>query len=64
MIDVKFFREREVFLVDVFENIILEEFYEIVLKKLVLMYGKDVLEGVVMDMGFDGIFEIEGEIYF
>ena len=63
MTDAKFLREREVLLADVFENIIPEELYETSLKKLVSMYGKDVLEGVAMDMGFDGTPEIEGEIH-
>lgn len=63
MTDAKFLREREVLLADVFENIIPEELYETALKKLVSVYGKDVLEGIAMDMGFDGTPEIEGEIY-
>ena len=59
MTDAKFLREREVLLADVFENIIPEELYETALKKLVSMYGKDVLEGVAMDIAP----EIEGEIH-
>lgn len=60
MTDDKFLKEREILIADFFENIIPEEHYETALKKLISLYGKDVLEGIAMDMGFDGAPEIEG----
>lgn len=49
-------------LVDFFESIVFEEYYLIVLKKLIEIYGNDVMEGIVLDIGFDIVFEIEGLI--
>lgn len=62
MIEEKFVKEREMLLVDFFESIVFEEYYLIVLKKLIEIYGNDVMEGIVLDIGFDIVFEIEGLI--
>lgn len=62
MMDVKLSKEREMFLVDFFENIVFEKYYVVVVIKLVEIYGNDVLKGVELDVGFDDIFGIVGLI--
>ena len=60
MTEVKFVREREMLLADFFETIVPEEHYSTALKKLIEIYGNDVMEGIALDIGFDTAPEIEG----
>ena len=60
MTEEKFVREREMLLADFFENIVPEEHYSTALKKLVEIYGSDVMQGIALDIGFDTTLEIAG----
>lgn len=60
MTEEKFVREREMLLADFFENIVPEEHYSTALKKLVEIYGSDVMQGIALDIGFDTALEIAG----
>lgn len=60
MINVKMFKEKEMFLVDFFENIVFEKYYVVMFKKLFDIYGSNVLKGVDLGFGFDDILEIVG----
>lgn len=60
MSDMKLLREREMLLADFFENIVPEKYYATTLIKLIEIYGRDVLKGVDLDVGFDGSPQIEG----
>ena len=60
MTEGKFVKEREMLLADFFESIVPEEHYPTALKKLIEIYGNDVMEGIALDIGFDTAPEIEG----
>lgn len=60
MTEEKFVREREMLLADFFESIVPEEHYPTALKKLIEIYGSDVMEGIALDIGFDTTPEIAG----
>lgn len=60
MTEKKFVREREMLLADFFESIVPEEHYPTALKKLIEIYGSDVMEGIALDIGFDTTPEIAG----
>ena len=61
MSDEKMHKEREMLLADFFENIVPEKYYATTLTKLFEIYGRGVMKGVAMDMGFaDELPEIAG----
>ncbi|XP_078376896.1 uncharacterized protein LOC144660177 [Oculina patagonica] len=60
MTDEKFLKEREVLMSDIFESIVPEEHYPSAIKKLEEIYGKEVMEGIAMDVGYGEHPEIAG----
>ena len=62
MVNETFVKEREMLLADFFENVVAEVHYVTALRKLLKIYGDDVLKGIDLDVGFDsGALEIEGK---
>ena len=60
MSDMKLLREREMLLAEFFENIVPETYYAKALNKLIEIYGRDVMKGVDLEVGFDGSPQIAG----
>ena len=60
MTDEKFYKEKEMVLADFFENIVPENYYGTTMTRLIQIYGRHVLKGVDLDVGFDDTPEIAG----
>ena len=60
MTNAKMLKEKEMLLADFFENTVPEKYYAATLKKLLDIYGSNVLKGVDLGFGFDDTPEIAG----
>ncbi|XP_068670447.1 uncharacterized protein [Montipora foliosa] len=60
MTNAKMLKEKEMLLADFFENTVPEKYYGATLKKLLDIYGSNVLKGVDLGFGFDDTPEIAG----